>query len=288
MDWWGLVTVVPGLVLVIFALTDGSHAPQGWATPYIPATFVLGWIFLGAFIYIEGWIAEQPLLPSDLFRVKGMKWLATALFFQYGTFGIFLFYASFYIEEVVGASPLLTAAWFAPMCVGGLILVTVGGLVLHLIPGRILLLISGTAYILCTLLFAILPVKFNYWAYIFPAMICATLGIDITYNVSNIFVTTSMPKHRQGLAGAFMNSLLFIGIAVFLSFADLAVSETEDRGPRQSYKIAFWLATGLSSAGLILMFLGVKIGKASSDLTIDERLELENELTRRHTNTSAT
>ncbi|XPT01761.1 hypothetical protein M3J09_010890, partial [Ascochyta lentis] len=273
MDWWGLGTVVPGLVLVIYALTDGSHAPQGWATPYIPATFILGWIFLGAFIYIEGWVAEQPLLPGDMFHVKGMKWLATALFFQYGTFGIFLFYASFYIEEVVGASPLLTAAWFTPMCVGGLVLVTVGGLVLHLLPGRILLLISGTAYILCTLLFAILPVKFNYWSYVFVSMICATLGIDITYNVSNIFITTSMPKNRQGLAGAFMNSLLFLGIAVFLSFADLAVSETEDRGPRESYKIAFWLATALSSAGLILMFLGVKIGKASSDLTVEERQE---------------
>lgn len=284
MDWWGTATVVPGLVLVVFALTDGSHAPQGWATPYIPVTFVIGWIFLGLFVYIEGWVAEQPLLPPDLFRVKGMKPLALALFFQYGTFGIFIFYASFYIEEVAGASPLLTAAWFTPMCVGGLILATVGGLILHLLPGRILLLISGTAYILSTLLFAILPVNFNYWAYIFPAMICATLGIDITYNVANIFITTSLPKARQGLAGSFMNSLLFLGIAVFLSFADLAVSETEERGRRRSYKVAFWLATALSGAGLIIMFLGVKIGKAKSDLTLDERQELENELVRRNTN----
>ncbi|KAF2845612.1 MFS general substrate transporter [Plenodomus tracheiphilus IPT5] len=283
MDWWGTATVIPGLILIIFALTDGSHAPQGWATPYIPITFVIGWLFLGAFVYIEGWVAEQPLLPGDMFSVKGMKPLATALFFQYGTFGIFLFYASFYIEEVVGASPLLTAAWFTPMCVGGLILATVGGLVLHLLPGRILLLISGTAYILCTLLFAILPVDFNYWAYIFPAMVCATLGIDVTYNVSNIFITTSLPKARQGLAGAFMNSLLFLGIAVFLSFADLAVSETEERGKRESYKVAFWLATALSGAGLIIMFLGVNIGKAESDLTLEEKAELESELIRRRT-----
>jgi MFS family permease len=284
MDWLGTATVVPGLVLIIFALTDGSHASQGWATPYIPVTFVIGCLFIGAFVYIEGWVAEQPLLPGDMFNVKGMKPLALALFFQYGTFGIFLFYASFYIEQVVGASPLLTAAWFTPMCIGGLILATIGGLILHLLPGRILLLISGTAYILSTLLFAILPESFNYWAYIFPAMICATLGIDITYNVSNIFITTSMPKARQGLAGAFMNSLLFLGIAFFLSFADLAVSETEDKGQRQSYKVAFWMATALAGAGLIVMFLGVQIGKASSDLTVDERAELEQELTRRRTN----
>jgi MFS family permease len=283
MDWWGTATVVPGLVLVVFALTDGSHAPQGWATPYIPVTFVIGWIFLAAFVYIEGWVVDQPLLPGDMFSVEGMKPLALALFFQYGTFGIFLFYASFYIEQVVGASPLLTAAWFAPMCVGGLILATVGGLILHLLPGRVLLLISGSAYVLSTLLFAILPAHFNYWAYIFPAMICATLGIDITYNVSNIFITTSMPKARQGLAGAFMNSLLFLGIAVFLSFADLAVSETEGRGQRESYKVAFWLATALAGSGLIVMFLGVKIGKAKSELTIEEREELESELVSRRT-----
>jgi len=284
MDWWGTATVIPGLVLIIFALTDGSHAPRGWTTPYIPVTFVVGWLFLCAFVYIEGWVADQPLLPANMFAVKGMKPLAIALFLQYGTFGIFLFYASFYIEEVVGASSLLTAAWFTPMCVGGLILTTIGGLILHLLPGRILLLISGTAYILSVLLFAILPIEFNYWAYIFPAMVCATLGIDITYNVSNIFITTSMPKAKQGLAGAFMNSLLFLGIAVFLSFADLAVSETEERGKRESYKIAFWLATALSIAGLMIMFLGVNIGRAKSDLTQEEKAELENELTRRRTN----
>jgi len=283
MDWWGTMTVVPGLVLVVFALTDGSHAPDGWATPYIPVTFVLGILLLAAFIYIEGWVALQPLLPSSMFSVKGMKPLALALFFQYGTFGIFIFYASFYIEDVVGASPLLTAAWFTPMCVGGLVLSTVGGLVLHLLPGRVLLLISGTAFVLSALLFAILPLQFNYWAYIFPAMICATLGIDITYNVSNIFITTSLPKAQQGLAGSFMNSLLFLGIAVWLSFADLAVSETEDRGKKKSFQVAFWMATALAGAGLVIMFLGVQIGKAESELTVEEKEELERELVRQQT-----
>ena len=112
-------------------------------------------------------------------------------------------------------------------------------------------------------------------------MICATAGIDITYNVTNIFITTSMPKARQGLAGSLINSLLFLGISFFLGIADLAVTQTEDRGQRQSYKVAFWFATGCATFGVIIMFLGVKIGKASSDLTVEERQELERELTGR-------
>ncbi|KAF2643888.1 MFS general substrate transporter [Massarina eburnea CBS 473.64] len=283
MDWLGTATIVPALVLIIFAITDGSHAPNGWATPYIPITFVIGWLFVGLFVYVEGCVSEQPLIPGDMFNIKGMKALTVALFLQYGTFGIFIFYASFYIEEVLGKTPLLTTAWFAPMCIGGLVLVTVGGLVLHLLPGRILLLISGTAYILCALLFAIIPESPNYWAYVFPAMLCATLGVDIAYNVSNIFVSTSLPLARQGLAGGFMNSILFLGISFFLGFADLAVTQTEELGKRKSYKVAFWLGTGIASVALIIMFLGVQIGKAKSELTIEEKRELERELTRRST-----
>lgn len=114
-------------------------------------------------------------------------------------------------------------------------------------------------------------------------MICATLGIDVTYNVSNIFITTSMPRARQGLAGAFINSILFLGISFFLGFADLAVTQTADRGQRQSYKVAFQMSVALAGAGLLIMFVGVKIGKAKSELTIEEREELERELTRRTT-----
>jgi hypothetical protein len=134
---------------------------------------------------------------------------------------------------------------------------------------------------LSTLLFAIIPNDPNYWAYIFPAMICATAGVDITFNVTNVFITTSMPKARQGLAGSLINSLLFLGISFFLGLGDLAVTMTADRGQRQSYKVAFWFATGCAVFGLVVMFFGVKIGKASSGLTIEEREELELELTRR-------
>ena len=94
MDYWGLVTIVPALVLVTFAITDGANAPDGWRTPYILVTFVLGVLLLAAAVYVEGWVAAQPLLPFDLFRPRYMVRLTVSLFFAYGVFGVFLFYAS--------------------------------------------------------------------------------------------------------------------------------------------------------------------------------------------------
>lgn len=95
MDWAGALTIVPGLVLVVFALTDSSSAPKGWASPQIIVTLAVGVLFLCAAIYLQGWVCKNPLLPADLFRPKYMKPMVFSLFLVYGGFGIFLFYSSF-------------------------------------------------------------------------------------------------------------------------------------------------------------------------------------------------
>ncbi|PHH58412.1 hypothetical protein CDD82_3069 [Ophiocordyceps australis] len=95
MDWWGLGTIVPGLVLVVFAFTDGRHAPDGWNTPYIYVTLIVGVVLLAAAVFVEGWVAKQPLVPPALFKPRYMVRLVCALFCSYGVFGLFLFYASF-------------------------------------------------------------------------------------------------------------------------------------------------------------------------------------------------
>lgn len=95
MDWWGLATIVPGLVLVTFALTDGGHAPGGWKNPLIFVTFIVGVLCLCAAVYVQGWVSASPLLPAEVFRPKYMKRLMGALWCSYGVFGLLLFYASF-------------------------------------------------------------------------------------------------------------------------------------------------------------------------------------------------
>lgn len=102
----------------------------------------------------------------------------------------------------MGAGPLQIVAWFIPLFVGGMIIATVGGFVLHILSGTILMLIAGVAWVIAPLLFAVMPPGASYWAFVFPAMIMATVGIDISFNITNIFITTGLPKRQQGLAGA--------------------------------------------------------------------------------------
>ncbi|RAH46284.1 putative MFS multidrug transporter [Aspergillus brunneoviolaceus CBS 621.78] len=280
MDWIGGILLVPGVVLFVFAIADSAHAPQQWRTPYILVCLILGAVILGAFVYVEGWVADKPLLPGDLFSVKYMKPIVICLLLMYGSLGIFLLYAALYMEGIMGATPLQVVAWTTPMAVGGLIISIVGGHILHSLSGTLLIILSALGYLGSGLLFAVIPRGGNYWAFVFPAMICGTIGIDISFNVTNIFITTNMPGERQGLAGALINCTLHMGIAVMLAFADLIQVYTEEYlNTKESYQAIFWFQVGLSGLALILSALFVRIERAKSDLTVDEkrRLQMEQE-----------
>ncbi|KAL2865290.1 putative MFS multidrug transporter [Aspergillus lucknowensis] len=277
MDWIGAVLSACGTVLFVFAIAQSSYAPQGWRTPYILVCFILGALILGAMVYFEGWVAKNPLLPGDIFAVKYMKPLAIALLFLYGTLGVFLLYAVLYMSEFMGATPLQMVAWTVPMAAGGLIICCVGGLIFHLIPGTILLIISSLGYVGSGLFFAVIPLGGNYWAFVFPAMICGTIGIDISFNIANIFITTNMPKAKQGLAGALINCTLHLGIAVMLGFADITHTQTLHLGEWKSYKAVFWYQVALSVVGLVIVVLFVRVKEAKSELTVDEREALARE-----------
>lgn len=276
MDWLGTVLISSGLILIVFAITDSSHAHRGWATPYIYTLSIIGVLLLCIATYVEGWVADAPLLPSDIFTIKYMKALIIAMFFSFGSLGVFLLYSTYYMKDIMGGTPMQLVAWFTPMALGGCIISTVGGFVLHIVPGTIVIVLAGVSWIIAPLLLAIAPVGASYWKYMFFSMICATIGIDASFNVVSIFLTTSMPAKRQGLAGALVNSILQLGIAFFLGLADITAIATRDQGLQKSYKVVFWFEVAIATVALAISAGFVKIKKAQSDLTTDERLAMRN------------
>jgi len=105
-------------------------------------------------------------------------------------------------------------------------------------------------------------------------MICSTVGVDVAYNLSAVFITTNVPRRRQGVAGAVIMGLIFLGISFFLGLADLAVSENKSLNLKESYRVAFWFGTGCAGVAF-LIFCTIRIGKAKSQLTMEEMEEME-------------
>ncbi|KAG7144623.1 Low affinity ammonium transporter like protein [Verticillium longisporum] len=223
MDYSGAVTIVCGLVLIVFSILQSAHAPAGWRTPYIPVCLVLGVLSLGAAAYIETRVAAQPLLPASIFTTP------------------------LHEPSPFGPLPALrhVVAWYVPLGVAGLIISVVEGFILHLVPGRVLLIIAGLGAVGSQLLIAMVPLGGSYWAWIFPAVIFSTVGIDLPTILATVFVTTTFPTSQQGLAGSVINSVLQLGVAFVLALTDVIQAATVDEaGLRQSYKNTFWFGVG--------------------------------------------
>jgi MFS family permease len=161
------------------------------------------------------------------------------------------------------------------MAVGGCFLAVFGGFLLHLVPGKIIFLVSGVSGIAASLMFALAPSQAGFWNCVFPAMIFATVSIDLVFNCANVFLSTSLPRSQQGLAGGLSNALVHLSVAVQLGLAEVVAAGTSYQGAGRSYKNVFWFAVACGTAALVIFALFVRIGKATSELTAEEKQEAD-------------
>jgi hypothetical protein len=275
MDYLGAASIAAGLVLTVFSITQSAHAPQGWRTPYIPVCFVLGIASLLFAVYIEVRVASQPLLPASILMIPSMAPLLLSILILYGCWGIFSVYGALFFQNIRPISPLQIAVWYVPLGVAGIILSVIEGFILHLVPGRILMIIGTLGALASQLLLANVPLEgWNYWAWIFSATICSTIGIDLPTILMSVFITTKLPRTQQGLAGGLLNSVLQLGVALTLGITDLIqVTTMERHGLASSYKYTFWFGVAASAVSVALVSLWGDVPKARSDLTADERAE---------------
>lgn len=286
MDFWGLSVITAGLVLIVYALIDSSRVVEGWRAPQISVLFSVGVVLL-----VVGFVGERssrltmgnPLLPPSLWSVPSFTGLLLSLLFSFACLGIFLLYSVFWFDRLLQIAPMLQVAYFLPLAVGGFVLSLWSGSVLHKVPATILIQLSTLVLIIPPLLFIYMPLgdeisaAQRYWSYIFPSMLCATLGIDINFNVANIFISTTLPPNQQGLAGSLIQSTLEIGIALGLGFAEIINHETTTRltlaeqntsdGLREGYRNVFWFEFACALAGFLLAIAFVRVGVQGSDDT---------------------
>jgi len=121
-------------------------------------------------------------------------------------------------------------AWFMPMAGGGCLLALVGGRLMYVVSGTIILVATSIAVVISSALFIYARLEPSYWAWIFPAMICATVAIDLVYSVVNVFLSSNLPEHQQGLAGSLAHALVQFSGALFLALAKVVMTSTSKRG----------------------------------------------------------
>ena len=136
LDLPGLGLGSAGLFGIVWALVRGNG--QGWTSPEIVLSLVLGLAFLGAFVWWEA-RSEQPMLPLRFFRNRAFSLANLAsLFMFFGMFGS-IFLLSQFFQTVQGYSPFAAGLRILPWTLAPIFIAPLAGALSDRIGGKVLI-----------------------------------------------------------------------------------------------------------------------------------------------------
>jgi len=168
---------------------------------------------------------------------------------------------------------IMLSLWYTPMAVGGIIFCVISSSLLHIVPIKLLLILSGLAWVGAPLVFAVGPIPLTYWREVLPSMICGTLGIDLTFTIAAIFLSSSQPLKFQGVAGAVSSILVNLAMSFSLPIS-LIVKEAATRHVLDDtldneadatvwgFRAAFIYGAVSAGCGLIVCIFFVRISRS--------------------------
>jgi EmrB/QacA subfamily drug resistance transporter len=209
LDIPGVILGCGGLVAVVYGLSEAES--KGWTAPMVLGLLIGGAALLGVFVWWQS-RAANPLLPLHIVknRNRGGSMLTMGLA-TIGMFGLFLF-MTYYLQNILGYSPLKTGFAFLPMSVAIIVGSTqISARLLHHVQPRLLmgpgLLLAAAG--LFTLTF--LGTHSSYAAHIMPGMLMLGLGMGLTFMPVMATATAGVAPQDAGVTSATVNTAQQVG-----------------------------------------------------------------------------
>jgi EmrB/QacA subfamily drug resistance transporter len=215
-DWAGVRTFVAGIVPILIALTIAEDG--NWGSPAVWGLGLLGFAFLGLFVWVESRAAE-PMIPLHLFKVRTFTVSMIAVFTaMFGFFGA-VFFLPLWFQVVKGASVTASGYNLMPFLVGLIGSSVVSGFLVSrtgrykwMLVGA--LVVAGAGVALMTNIRADTSYP-TLWLW----MVLAGIGIGPTMAVFTIIVQNAVRLEELGAATADLTLFRQMGGVVGLTFA---------------------------------------------------------------------
>jgi EmrB/QacA subfamily drug resistance transporter len=223
-DLGGAVTVTGGLVVLVFGIVKAQT--WGWGSGRAIIDFAVAIALLAAFIVIER-RSETPLMRLGIFRIRSLAVGDGALLFvASGMFGMF-FFASLYVQEILGYSPLKAGLAFLPVT-GGIML---GSGLAQALIGRVGVRTVATVGVtiggLGLLVLTGLPVHGHYASNLLTGLVPLAFGLGVAFVPITILATSGIPAEDSGLSSGLFNVAQQVGGSLGLAIlSTLAASRT--------------------------------------------------------------
>jgi EmrB/QacA subfamily drug resistance transporter len=266
-DLAGAISVTSGLLVLVYAIVRAQV--KGWGSLHTIGLSALAVALLAAFVVIER-RSVAPLVRLGLLRVRTLATANSVLFVVVGgLFGMF-FFASLYVQQILGYSPLKAGFAFLPVTIGIIVGAGLASSVLIKRFGVKPTVLAGMslAAIGLVVLAATTKVDGSYLGILF-GLVPMSLGMGCTFVPLTLVATTGIDSEDAGLASGLFNTFQQVGGALGLAVlstlaSDRTTSYLTGLGHRPSahdqasglvegFQLAFTVSAGLMVVGVILI-----------------------------------
>ncbi|KAH7578787.1 Major facilitator superfamily (MFS) profile [Nakaseomyces glabratus] len=257
MDWIGSLLGVSGLLLLNIVW---NQAPiVGWGEAYIIVLLIISIILLLIFVVYEIKYATSPLLPPSVLENKKILMILAALFFGWGSFGIWTYYYYAFQLNLRKYTPLWAGGTHFMFVIWGTVAAFVVALTIKKVGPAVLLCFSMVAFDCGSIMLSVTPVHQTYWRMNVGMQIILSFGMDLSFPASSIILSDFLPMQYQGMAGSLVNTVVNYSTSLCLGMGNTVEQQYNAHGADllKGYRSALYLAIGLASAGVCvsLVFL---------------------------------
>ena len=265
-DVAGALTVTAGLVVLVFTIVKAQSF--GWGSPRTLSLGALAVALLVSFVFIER-RSPAPLVRLDIFRVRSLAVADTVmLLVASGLFGMF-FFASLYVQEILGYSPLRAGLAFLPVTGG---IVVGAGIAQQLIRRAGVRNVAIGGISLATVGMVVLtqlPVHGSYVGNLLVGLLPMSIGMGLTFVPITLLGTGGVSRDDAGLASGLFNTAQQVGGSLGLAIlSTIAASQTTSllhglgagasagaaiAARVSGYHVAFAAAAVMLGAGAVLL-----------------------------------
>jgi predicted MFS family arabinose efflux permease len=222
-DFVGAVSMTLGLVVLVYALVNAQTA--GWLSLTTLGLSAIAVALLATFVVVEMRL-RHPLIRLGIFRMRSITGAnAAMLLVAAGMFALFYF-ASIYVQEVLGYSALRAGLAFLPVTAG---IVIGAGLSQQLIPRvgvRAVGLVGMSIAAAGLLILSRIPVAGTYLGDLLPGLMVMAIGMGLTFVPITLIATTNVEEDDAGLASGLLNTSQQLGGAIGLAVLSTLAANT--------------------------------------------------------------
>ncbi|PYI52460.1 MFS transporter [Paenibacillus flagellatus] len=245
LDLAGQLTATLFFLALTFALVEAGSL--GWSSPFVTSAAGIAAVSLFLFAVVEA-RGKSPMLPVQLLRERRISaGLAAGLAVNFGLSGC-LFVLTFFFQQVLGYSALLTGLAFLPLTLPMMVnpmltsrIVNRVGVRLPLIGGFFVSAV-GTALL-------VVASRASYWL-LFVGLFLIGYGLSLTIPSLVTTVVTSSPPGQAGVVSGSLNAIRQLGAAL-----GVAVLSLYSNGGAGAETAAATSASGVTAALLVSTFV---------------------------------